>query len=118
MLLKERSDPSISSLSRSRNQLIEQLDARILDHELGFGRPFTFLQNPGVREDEESLLARYERMLVERSRLFNIQDSLPLPGVLGEGYSNRIEHEVEELGTSRLLENYRALEVPARNQNL
>lgn len=41
-LIKEPKDPRSLFFARSRSALIEQIDSRLLDAELGFGRPFSF----------------------------------------------------------------------------
>jgi hypothetical protein len=117
--IRDQRDPRNQYLSRSRSQLIEQIDARILDAELGLGRPFGFIGAPGIREDDDSLLARYDRMLQERARLWNVQENLPqdrFGGGFAPAFGN--EQEAEDLGVNRMNENYRALEVPARNHHL
>jgi hypothetical protein len=54
-LIKEPRDPRSIFFARSRSALIEQIDSRLLDAELGLGRPFSFVGQFGQREEHESL---------------------------------------------------------------
>jgi hypothetical protein len=55
-LIKEPKDPRSLFFARSRSALIEQIDSRLLDAELGLGRPFSFAGSFGQREEHENLL--------------------------------------------------------------